>query len=277
MNHLHILTLNWNGADKLQKLYNSLIPSLKDINYTWLIKDNNSVDNSAEVVSKFVGNINYNQYPNNNQNFSEGCNYLFDIAKPDDEDYILLLNNDIVFNDTHSIKNMIKLFEKEKDVGVVGAKLKYMNTNKLQHAGVVFSQGSNGFPFHFRANEIDDSNASKNRDLQVVTGAVLLTKAMFYKNVCVDNKSNLNGLDEAFCWSFDDVDFCLHIKHIQNKRILYCGKTDIFHEESASLKKNPANKLFMNHNLLRLKTKWSKHIVLDYDMYKNNNNYNIIK
>jgi len=277
MSHLHIFTLSWNGANKLQSLYNSILDSLKDIKYDWHVKDNGSIDNTDQVVSQFKCNINYIKYHNNNQNFSAGNNYIFNLAKPKDDDFILLLNNDVTFNDNKSIKNMINLFNKEKNVGAVGAKLKYKNTNKLQHAGVVFGEHTRGFPFHYRANEVDDEQSSKNREFQVVTGAVLLTKAKYYKNICLNNDSKINGMSEEFIWAFDDVDACLSIKYNQGKRILYCGKTDIFHEESVSLKNNPINKLWMSHNLARLKSKWQSNIKLDYNNYKNSVNFNIIK
>src|ERR1700722_1363708 len=154
MEHLHILTLSWNKCDKLSKLKESLIPALDGIDFTWHIKDNNSLDNTYDVAKAWGSNINVIKYKDNNQNFSEGMNYLFDQAKPKDEDLILLLNNDIVFSDTTSIKKMISHLK--VDIGVVGAKLLFTGSNRLQHAGVVFH--SNGLPVHFRRYEADAEN-----------------------------------------------------------------------------------------------------------------------
>jgi GT2 family glycosyltransferase len=170
---LHIFTLTWNKCDKLTKLKESFIPTINDIEYIWHIKDNNSSDNTYDVVKTWGDNVNVIKYKNNNQNFSEGMNYLFDQAKPKDDDLILLLNNDIVFNDTTSIRKMIDSLK--DDVGVVGAKLLFTGSNRLQHAGVVFH--SNGLPVHFRRYESDDDNASKNRLFQAITGAVMLLRA----------------------------------------------------------------------------------------------------
>ena len=214
MNKLFIFTLNWEGAEKLKKLYPSLIKSLKDINYEWFIKDNNSKDDSVDYLNSFNNkNIKIIKYKNNLQNFAQGMNFLFTEAKPDDEDYVLLLNNDIIFNDSNSIKNMISIMDKDNDVGVVGARLLYTGTDKLQHAGVVFHPGNHG-PNHFRSGQKSDTNSEKNRLFQVVTGAVLLTKSKYYKTIYTDNKSGINGMDEKFHWAFDDVDLCLslHLK-----------------------------------------------------------------
>lgn len=133
---LHLFTLTWSAVDKLTKLKDSLMPAieaLKNFDVIWHIKDNASKDNTVEVASTWGENVKVYAYKDNLQNFAEGMNYLFDQAKPEDEDYILLLNNDVVFNDTTSLRNMINIMEKDDSVGVVGARLLFNNTDLIQH------------------------------------------------------------------------------------------------------------------------------------------------
>lgn len=274
MPHLFILTLTWDACDKLMKLKNSLLPNLTDIPFTWLIKDNNSKDDTFDVSSTWDKNIKPLKYKNNLQNFSQGVNYLFAEASPKDDDLILLLNNDIIFNDTSSIKNMIKII-RNPEVGVVGARLLFTDTNKLQHAGVIF-EAPHRLPRHFRVNENSDVLAEKNRLFQVVTGAVLLMRASDFKNIHT-NTNGIKGMDEQFHWAFDDVDLCLSVGFKMGKKVVYCGQTNIFHESSASLKKNPSNKLFMNHNVNTLINKWGKYYKIDKDLYLRSPDYNIYK
>jgi hypothetical protein len=263
---LHIITLNWNGEDKLKHLAPSLVNSLNDIDYNWLIKDNASTDNSIDYLKSLNNkNIEIISYKDNLQNFSQGCNYIFNIANPKPNDLILLLNNDIIFNDKNSIKKMISLLK--EDVGIVGAKLLFNNTKKIQHAGVVF-HNKHKLPHHFRINEMDDLNSSKNRYFQAVTGACLLTKAEYY---ALSDK-----MDEKYHWAFEDIDLCLKINKFLNKKIIYCGDTNIFHEESATLKKNPVKNLFMQHNINYFFNKWTARYIVDHDTYLNNKNYNLI-
>jgi len=259
---LYLLTLTWNACDKLTKLKESILPALNGIDYTWLIKDNASKDDTVAVASSWGGNIKVIPYKNNMQNFSAGMNYLFNEAQPKDNDRVLLLNNDVIFNDKKSIHNMMGIMDKDKKVGAVGCRLLYTGTDKLQHAGVVFDPRTRT-PTHFRVGQKTDAMAERNREFQVVTGAVLLTDGESFKNSFTKNKSGANGMDENYHWAFDDVDLCLAIKYNQNKRIIYCGETNIFHEESASLKKNPANKLFMNHNMSYLMDKWAGRYQID--------------
>jgi len=273
---LHILTPTWNGVDKLTKLYQSLIPALGHTSYTWHIKDNGSKDNTVETVKSWEGNIRVIAYKDNRHNFAEGMNYLFHNVCPPDNDLIMLLNNDVIFNDTTSINNMLEIIQKDQSVGAVGARLLYTGTNKLQHAGVVFDKQYKT-PMHFRREQVSDEAAEKNRLFQVVTGAVLITRPHAYREVCKTNKSGLPGMDEKFHWAFDDVDLCLSINYKQKRKIVYCGNTNIFHEESASLKKNPTNKLFLNHNLLYLFDKWQKTYVIDGDIYTHDTRHNLYR
>src|ERR1017187_6264864 len=105
---LHILTLNWNGASKLQQLYATLMPSLAGIDFRWHVKDNGSIDGSVDYLQSMNNEkISIVKCDHNNDNYAKGCNVLFDVAKPEDEDYILLLNNDVSFFDISSIHNMI--------------------------------------------------------------------------------------------------------------------------------------------------------------------------
>lgn len=274
MSKLHILTLTWNACDKLTALKESLMPALKGIDYTWLIKDNASKDDTVAVASTWGDNVKVIPYKNNLQNFSAGMNYLFNEAAPADNDLVLLLNNDVIFNDTKSIHNMMNIINNDNAVGAVGARLLYTNTDKLQHAGVVFVERL-ATPTHFRVGEKSDNNSEKNRLFQVVTGAVLLTKAEYFKNAFTQNKSGINGMDENYHWAFDDVDLCLSIRYNMDKKIVYCGETNIFHEESASLKKNPANKLFMPHNVNYLRTKWASRYKLDRADYVKDPKHNL--
>lgn len=271
---LNILTLTWDNAERLSKLHESLIPALNGIDYQWFIKDNHSKDDTLQQISTWEDKVKVIAYPNNQQNFSQGCNLLFQEASPNDNDYIMLLNNDIIFNDTTSIKKMLSIIEKDNTVGVVGAKLLYTGSNKLQHAGVVFVPKWNT-PMHYRAGQESDKDASQNRTFQAITGAVAITKAEYYRNVCNTNKSGINGLCEELNWAFDDTAACLAIKYNMHKQVVYCGETNISHEESASLKKNPTNKLFLNHNLKYLFNKWKGRYSIDLDDYLKNPKHNL--
>lgn len=267
---LHIITLTWQGKEKLKKLYPSLMEALNGIEYQFHIKENGSTDGSVEEIESWNNpNINLIKYKHNKDSYSFGMNFLFKEANPKNDDIILTLNNDIVIKDPKSLKNMINILNNDKDVGIVGAKLNYMDTDKIQHCGVLFHK-MNGLPYHYRAGVQEEERDKANRYYPAITGAVSILKADTFANCYTKNKSGQNGFCEGYFFAFEDIDMNLHIAHHLKKKIVYCGDTMIFHEESASLKKNPINKLFFNSNCNLFLQKW--HSVIDKNLTDKYNN-----
>ena len=265
---LKVFILNWNGSDKLSKLYPSLIKSLKNIDYSILIKDNGSVDTSIDLIKSWNNsNVKLFEIGHNRDNYSEGMNYLFDKSEANDNDYILMLNNDIIFNDTKSIHNMLKLIKNDQSVGLVGAKLNYTNSNKIQHCGVLFHP-INGLPFHYRAGMEEENIDCEDRIFPIITGAVCITKASTYKKL---------RMPEQMKWCFDDCYFSMQITHDLGLKVVCCGSTNISHEESASLKKNPVNKLYISQNIINFNNKWRDKVDISLIEKYSNPKYNIYK
>ena len=153
-------------------------------------------------------------------------------------------------------------------IGIVGAKLLYKGTNKLQHAGVIFGPRYGNMPYHFRHREESSLESNKNRFFQAVTAACCM--------VSLEVFAEIGDMDEKFSWAFDDIDYCLRAGQ-KGHMIAYCGETNIFHEESATLKKNPVNKLFLSKNVKHFKEKWFGKYELDHEKYLSNLKYNLIK
>lgn len=273
MRTLHIFTLNWNGEDKLKKLVQSLNKSVKAVmdagpwEVVWYVRDNGSKDGSIKILDDYNHNIRIQNIKHNRASFAEGVNSLHGEATPATSDMLMLLNNDVEFRDDKSIIRMLELQEKTQ-ADVVGARLLFTGTNKLQHAGVIFGRKYNNLPFHFRPGEESDANAKKDRWFQAVTAACCLVREDAFRSI--------GGMDEGFRWAFDDVDMCLQIKN-QGGKIAYCGSTEISHEESASLKKNPVNKMFIGQNVERFRKKWTGKYDIDLDMYQKSHNFKEIK
>jgi O-antigen biosynthesis protein len=270
--NISVLTLTWNGIDNLIKVADSLVQIAHNFNgdLHWYIRDNGSKDGTVDRISEMGDGgtfITTYDIGHNRDSFAKCVNFLFKEANPQDDDLILLLNNDIIFNDTESLNNMVKLMT--SDVGVVGARLLYPGGQVLQHAGVIFGPRYGNMPYHYRHKESNDKYSERNRYFQAVTAACCLVRAGDFKAI--------GGMDEGFRWSFEDIDMCLSIGHKLGKKIVYCGKTDITHIESATLVKNPVNKMFMGRNVQLFKSKWVGKYQIDHDWYLKDPHYNEIK
>jgi GT2 family glycosyltransferase len=254
------MTLSWQGKDKLQKLKTSLVPALKNLDAIWHIKENGSKDGSIEEILNWKDiKVNLVKCSHNRDSYALGMNILFNEASPKPDDVIITLNNDVIIEDSNSLVNMIKLLIDDKDIGIVGAKLNYMNTSSIQHCGVLFHP-HNGLPFHYRAGVEEADRDRLNRYYPVITGAVAALTADTFANCYTNKKSGNKGFMEDYIFAFEDVDMSLRINHFLKKKVLYCGQTHIFHEESASLKKNPVHKMFFQKNCKLFLDNWHKNI-----------------
>lgn len=263
---LHVITLTYNGLNLLEQLKGGLYNNLNElcVPYKWYIRSNGCKDNTVEEISKWK-DVEVLKSNHNLDNFAKCVNSLVKLANPADDDVLLLLNNDITFQDKVSLKNMMSLLK--DDISIVGARLLYPGTDLLQHAGVIFSTRYNSLPYHFRHKEKSNKSAEKNRYFQCVTAAVCLVKAKDFKDI--------GGMDEKYAWAFDDIDMALSIGNL-GKKIAYCGETSIFHHESLTVNKTSANKLFLQNNVSYFRKKWTGKYKIDHDNYLNNPNYLLI-
>ena len=272
--NLYILTLAWKSEKNFVRLVpsmNNAIEVLKEYpgldHIKWLVRDNDSKDKSIEVLTDtYKGDFFVFRAGHNRDSYSVGNNSLWKISNATDDDVILLLNDDTMIQDCTSFNKMLDLQKKTK-AKVVGCRLLYMDTNKLQHAGVIFSSKYGNLPYHFRPGEASDDNAKKDRYFQAVTGACCLVAAEAFNKI--------GGFNPALKWCFDDIDMNFRIGMLGGK-IVYCGSTTIYHEESSSLKKNPVNKLSLNENVQYFRKMWTGKYKIDHYLYLKDPNYMVV-
>lgn len=289
---INVLTLTWNGVDKLRRLKDGLFRNLEATgeDYHIYIRDNGSKDDTVKELEVWP-NTTVIQMDHNRDNFSQGMNNLANEALANlqiiDQNIklkaraigyssltslaaaygkFLFLNNDVVFGDDVSLKKMVNLMDLT-GAAIIGARLLYPDSNLLQHAGVAFSERYNRMPYHLRHKEPSDAAAEQNRFFQVVTAACCLVNPLCFFEV--------GGFCEQYHWAFDDVDLCLSIGE-QGHRIAYCGETKIYHGESESLRKNPVNKMFLQHNVKTFRSRWDGKYEIDYERYLGNTTHNAI-
>jgi len=139
-------------------------------------------------------------------------------------DLLLLLDDDIQTTSPDWLVVMVSLTQDE-DVGVVGARLLFAD-GTLQHAGHVYV----GNPFHtFSGRDPSESGPSGllqvDRETSGVTAACALVKTSVFRAV--------GGMTTHLAGNFNDVDFCLKVRHL-GYRILWTPHATLFHFESQS-------------------------------------------
>ena len=205
-----------------------LVKDLRDIyqeeNLEIIVVHNDDLSRAQLCSLKNNNSILVNYGKNRNFNISKKLNLG---VKRCTNEVLILMNDDIKFINKYWIRELYAHLLK-KHVGVVGAKLLYPNLS-IQHVGVVFNYGN---PDHVsRFANINDNgyfnSISSARNYSAVTGAVMMTRKSLYNLV--------KGYDENLAISFNDVDYCLKIRHL-GYHVVYEPKSMLIHLESISRK-----------------------------------------
>lgn len=171
---------------------------------------------------------------------------------------LLLLNNDTEVIDGGWLSEMVR-WALQPEIGAVGAKLLYPN-NTIQHAGIILGLG--GLAGHGHLHEPSTaagyfSRLALTHEVGAVTGACLLTWRTIW--------DELGGLDERLAVAFNDVDYCLRVRHEAGRRIIWTPEAALYHHESVSrgAEDDPAKVARFNGEVDRVLERWSAELALD--------------
>jgi glycosyltransferase involved in cell wall biosynthesis len=244
-------------VDLLKTCVNSILDKSTYENYEIIIVDNGSeeketLDYFNKISSKKIRVIRDDlpfNYPRVN-------NIAVEVAAGD---YICLMNNDIEIITPDWIEEMLS-FSQNDEVGCVGARLWYPDRT-LQHGGVIVSLG--GVAGHSHKHVASGhlgyfGRAVLHQALSAVTAACLMVKKSIYLEV--------GGLDEDLAVAFNDVDFCLRVRHAGYRNV-WTPYAEMFHHESASrgAETTPGKIARFNKEIAFMKSRWGKE--LSYDPY----------
>jgi GT2 family glycosyltransferase len=193
----------FNREDLTKQCLETLRPTLEGAGEgEVIVVDNGSKPETAAVLAAFP----FVRVIRNERNlgFAAACNQGTRAAQGR---FVVHLNNDTV-GTPGWLATMLRVFDEEPNVGVVGAKLLFPD-GTLQHAGVV------ALPHRFGAETIGPYHylwqaagahpvAAIPVDLEVVTGACLVSPRELFLE--------LGGFEELFWNGYEDVDYCLKVR-----------------------------------------------------------------
>lgn len=155
-----------------------------------------------------------------NYGFAEGNNIgMRYVLKTSNPEYILLLNNDTVV-DKKFLTELVRVAEKDREIGFVGPKIYYYNQkNKLYFTGakvnfwLLHSKGGQG--------KIDKGQFDDLKEVDTLSGCALLLKSDLLKKV--------GELSSEYFIYYEEVDWCIRAKRAGYK-IIYTPKAIVFHK-----------------------------------------------
>jgi GT2 family glycosyltransferase len=235
---IYVVILNWNNFADTEKCVDSLL-AINDSRIKPLIVDNYSSDNSAALLK-----AKYNNIPilvsDLNIGYAGGMNLGIKYALNNSADYIIVSNNDIIYQNNF-LSPLLELLQKDNLIGIVSPKVLYTHDIQtiycagadfifLRASGVAAFQGKNSTDF---GNEV--------REVSMAEGSCFLARKDVFEKV---------GLfSEDFFMYFEDLEFSDRVR--KHFKIFYTPFSIIYHKGGGG-------------------TKWSNHSSLYYYYYTRN-------
>lgn len=190
-----IVIVNYNGAKFQNECIASILESDYD-NYSIIVVDNASTDNSVELLSEFKDDRLIVIRLEENCGVAKGNNVGIQKSLELGCTHSLLLNNDTVVEKSF-LSSMLACGE-----DIVSPKIYYYGTNKIWYCGGKF-QRIKGTAKHLNY-RIEDNGQLKSRYYEYAPTCCLLIKNEVFRNIGM--------IDENYFLYFDDTDFCYRAK-----------------------------------------------------------------
>jgi GT2 family glycosyltransferase len=240
---LSIIIVNYNTKELLNKCLQALNKDIKtiekELHSEIIVVDNNSTDNSRELVRDKFPKVKLVEN-NSNLGYAKANNIGIKKAKGK---LLLLLNSDTQIT-KDSISILVKSMIYDKSLGVVGGKLLNFDGSTQQSAGYTPHLSKIFFWMTF----LDDIFF-----LQQFLKPYHITNQLFYNKlnyvdwvsgacflVRKDIIRDVGQIDEKIFMYGEEVEWCYRIKRAGYK-ILYTPKAIIYHHKGASAEKNVEN------------------------------------
>ena len=162
-------------------------------------------------------------------NFSAQCNLG---AREARGEYVLFLNNDIEIVQPEWLERLL-MHAQRSEVGMVGAKLVYPETGKVQHGGIVLGNSNllMGVANHYGMEcKLDDPGYMNRMQCDIFLSAVTAACMLMRKPVF----EACGGFNEELKVLFNDVDFCLRVGQ-QGYKLLWTPYSILVHHHGMSV------------------------------------------
>jgi GT2 family glycosyltransferase len=233
-----VVILNWNGRKHLDKFLPSVIKYSGNSSAEIYVADNNSSDDSINLIKNKFPWIKLIQF-DRNYGFAQG---YFKALEQIKTEYFVLLNSDVMV--TSNWLSLVDLMEKDKSIAACMPKIRsYANNDYFEYAGAAGGFIDKlGYPFCRGRilNNIEKDKGQYDDPIEVfwASGACMFLRAKAYFEA--------GGLDKDFFAHMEEIDLCWRLKRLNYKVVCYPEVT-VYHVGGGTLPNNTPRKLYFNY------------------------------
>lgn len=227
-----IIVVTFNHATYIAECLASLL-ALNPAPTELLVVDNHSRDGTAAIIQERFPQVRLIE-AGANLGFAGGCNLG---ARATSAATIVLANPDLVVR-SDWLAGLCAPLARWPQVGIVGGKLLYRGSGRLQHAGGMLHMPL-GLGQHRGSGELDRGQYEAIETVEYVTGAALACRRSVW--------DQLNGLDASFYPAYyEEVDLCMRARR-QGLLVVYTPRAVATHVEGTSVGQGSARYLRLFH------------------------------
>ena len=221
-----LVTVLYNSNEVLEGFFKSLsAQTFRD--YKLYIIDNSPSAETDKVISQYTTSYPILEYIHikscNNIGVAAGNNVGIKAALEDASEYVLLLNNDIEFEQSDLIEELVNQAELRKESLVI-PKILFYDSRKIWMAGGYLNK-FRATSIHVGENRIDSEEFNQPKYFGYAPTCFMLIKASIFQEIGL--------MDEKYFVYYDDTDF-IYRATLKKHKIYYMPQYKILHKVSSS-------------------------------------------
>ncbi len=227
---ISIIVVNQDNADGIRKAMNFIVYHTVYVNYEIIMVDKNTTDidtlNYYEVLKK-SSKIKFVKYEKSINNLSQIYN---DVAKECDSEFLVFLSSATEIIDPMWLNHLLVIAQ-QKNVGVVGAMVSYLNENEpVMKSGIEIVGSNFDLKKYYGYNRFIPNNFQNISNFSAVSNVCFIIKKELFDQV--------GGFDCHFPIAFNSIDLCQSILQSRYHIVLntlcevhYWEKKSLFYNE----------------------------------------------
>lgn len=247
-----VVILTWNGIEYTTACMDSLYHTTDLSSVDVVVVDNGSSDGTVNYLKSLPWITPL--FNAKNLGFVRGNNTALQFIDKNRD--IVLLNNDTEIHDPQWIQKLQESAYRDESIGIVGSRIRRINSNMLQHAGTFMPD------FTYWGQQVGGGEKDINQYNQDHEVEGIVFACAFIKRAVIEK---IGFLDEDYFSYYEDTDYCFKAK-VAGFRIINCGALTILHREHGSTACNKINhtEMFLKSQKIFLR-KWKRFLDKRHD------------